>query len=251
MTVFGQYAAFYDCLYQGKNYNEECDFLEEIFNHYAHGSVITILDLGCGTGSHSLVLENRGYSVVGVDRSKEMLELARSKGGAERISFQHGDIRYLSLETTFDVVISMFAVMSYMVTNEDLVAAFRTVRRHLKPGGIFVFDSWFGPGVFHDPPSVRARQVTDSENRIRRTATPTFDPSEQVVEVRFDVVQTGSDGRIQEITERHRMRPLFVQEIKQFAMINGLDLVAVFPWMKIDQAIGLSDWLSCFVLRAR
>jgi SAM-dependent methyltransferase len=251
MTVFGEYAAFYDCLYQDKNYEEECNFLEEIFNHYAHGSVVKILDLGCGTGGHSLVLKSRGYSVVGVDRSKEMLELARSKEGAEKVSFQHGDIRYLRLETTFDVVISMFAVMSYMVTNEDLIGAFQTVRRHLKPGGIFVFDSWFGPGVFHDPPTVRQKELINGEKRVIRTTSPGFDPIEQVVEVRFDVFEMLGDKKIEELTEHHLMRPLFVQEVKQFAGLSNMELLAVFPWMDINRKLTLDDWLAGFVLRAR
>ena len=77
MTVFGSYAQFYDILYQDKDYEAECDFLEQIFDRYAPGPVRTILDLGCGTGGHTLPLARRGYEVVGVDRSEKMLAEAR------------------------------------------------------------------------------------------------------------------------------------------------------------------------------
>ena len=78
--VFGpQYANQYDLLYGDKDYQAECDLLEKVFQRYAKDSIKTILDLGCGTGSHAIPLTNRGYKVVGVDRSADMLSHAREK----------------------------------------------------------------------------------------------------------------------------------------------------------------------------
>ena len=250
MTVFGKYASFYDSFYQDKAYEAECDFLELMFKRYTFKPPKTILDLGCGTGGHSVILARRGYQVIGIDRSVEMLGLARQKEGAQNVAFCHGDIRNLKLEQTFDVVISMFAVMSYMTTNEDLMAAFHTARLHLNAGCIFVFDSWFGPGVFHDPPSYKCKEVMNQGMRVKRIATPQLDPVSQVVDVQFDILEIDGNHCVNEVTEHHLMRPLFVQEIKQIASLNDLELLAVFPWTNVDHEIGLTDWLSCFVLRA-
>jgi len=136
-------------LYKDKDYEAECDFLEQIFSRCAKYPIRTILDLGCGTGGHALPLARRGYEVTGVDLSEHMLERARQKAAEAglAISFHQGDIRILDLGCTFDVVVAMFAVISYQTSNEDLAAAFRSARRHLKPGGLFVFDCWFGPAV--------------------------------------------------------------------------------------------------------
>src|SRR3972149_442231 len=83
MSVFKkQYAEFYDYLYQDKDYERECDFIEAAFNKYGC-RVKTILDLGCGTGGHALILSRRGYHVVGVDRSREMIGIAKRKVKAE------------------------------------------------------------------------------------------------------------------------------------------------------------------------
>ena len=79
MSVFGDYAQFYDSLYQEKDYDIECDFLEKIFTHYAQSPIVSILDLGCGTGGHAIPMAHRGYQVTGVDLSKEMLAQARQK----------------------------------------------------------------------------------------------------------------------------------------------------------------------------
>ena len=79
MMVFGkEYADAYDYLYQDKDYKKECDFLEEIFSKFSSG-VKSVLDLGCGTGGHAAILAKRGYQVVGVDRSEEMIEIAKKK----------------------------------------------------------------------------------------------------------------------------------------------------------------------------
>jgi len=78
--VFGQvYADQYDFLYSDKDYDAECDLLEEVFRRYRDGNVRTILDLGCGTGNHAIRLARRGYEVTGVDRSPEMLAKAEWK----------------------------------------------------------------------------------------------------------------------------------------------------------------------------
>ena len=83
-TVFGcGYADQYDLLYSDKDYEAECDLLEEVFRRYGTGPVQTILDLGCGTGSHALLLARRGYQVTGVDRSQEMLAQARQKAASD------------------------------------------------------------------------------------------------------------------------------------------------------------------------
>jgi len=69
-----EYAEAYDFLYQDKNYSSECDLIEEIFRKFAPGKIRTILDLGCGTGSHAIPLAQRGYRVTGVDLAENMLQ---------------------------------------------------------------------------------------------------------------------------------------------------------------------------------
>ena len=142
MNVFGDYANYYDTLYREKDYEKDCDFLEQILEELSSEPISRILDLGCGTGGHALPLARRGYDVTGVDRSEQMLAIARAKAVQANLSveFRQGDIRNLELGQTFDAVISMFAVMSYQTTNDDIMSAFHTAKRHLEPGGLFVFD---------------------------------------------------------------------------------------------------------------
>ena len=74
--VFGRdYAAAYDGLYQDKDYRAECELIERVFNLYGQGPVRRVLDLGCGTGGHAVVLAARGFDVLGVDRSPDIWSL--------------------------------------------------------------------------------------------------------------------------------------------------------------------------------
>src|SRR3989344_49475 len=100
MATFKKYAKYYDDLYQEKNYEAECDFLKKIFQRYSKKKILTILDLGCGTGNHDFVLGKRGYKVTGVDFSKEMVAIAKEKNKREKnkIDFLKGDIRKIDLK---------------------------------------------------------------------------------------------------------------------------------------------------------
>ena len=75
MSVFGKYAKYYDLLYQDKNYSKEADYIDRLIKTY-HPESKTILDLGCGTGRHDILLAEKGFFLTGVDSSKEMLSAA-------------------------------------------------------------------------------------------------------------------------------------------------------------------------------
>src|SRR5436190_6419443 len=124
------YAEMYDSLYASKDYERECDRLEQAFR-LAGRKVRQVLDLGCGTGNHAIPLARRGYSVYGVDRSPDMLQRARHKvslAGGGDVQFVLGDLRAVQLERCFDACVLMFAVLGYQTTNHDVMAALPNVR---------------------------------------------------------------------------------------------------------------------------
>ena len=112
-----------------------------------------MLDLGCGTGGHAVPLAERGYDVVGVDRSPDMLQRAMQRGSSAR--FQLGEIGSLDLGETFDAVLLMFAVLGYQVGNADVQAALATARRHLHTTGLLFADLWYGPAVLAERPAIK------------------------------------------------------------------------------------------------
>ena len=160
MMVYGEtYADQYDQLYSDKDYRGECDLIEQAFHRYGTGEIRTIVDFGCGTGNHSIPLAERGYHVMGVDISAEMLRVAREKSteAGVCIDWVEGDIRNVPTRGTFDAGLFMFAVLGYLLPNEDVMAALSNARRHIRPGGLLVFDVWYGP-PFSDYQAIRPCQ---------------------------------------------------------------------------------------------
>lgn len=78
--VFGtNYSAVYDSLYHDKDYEGECNLVERLLGAHGKEGLLRLLDLGCGTGNHTLPLARRGHRVTGIDRSPGMLARARVK----------------------------------------------------------------------------------------------------------------------------------------------------------------------------
>ena len=117
----------------------ECDFIEK---EIEGNKDIAILDMGCGTGRHSIELTKRGYNVTGVDLSENMLGSARKKAEEHGLSidFQQGDNRELSFRSEFDLVIMLCeGGFSLMETDEMNFQILQSAAKALKPGGTFIF----------------------------------------------------------------------------------------------------------------
>ncbi len=244
MSAFRDYANYYDALYREKDYEKECDFLQQIWEELSSDSIGRILDLGCGTGGHALPLAQRGYDVVGVDRSEQMLEIAREKAIQANlpVEFKQGDIRDLELGRTFDAVVSMFAVIGYQTANDDLAAAFRTASRHLKLGGLFIFDCWFGPAVLNQRPSDRYRIIEADGERIIRFASPVLDILQHTVQVNYKILRLRNGHVVDEVDESHLMRFLFPQEIVYYLEETGFKLLKLCPFMELSRQPTEQNW---------
>lgn len=252
MSVFGNYSRYYDLLYRDKNYQGEAQFIDQLIQNYYPKSQ-SILELGCGTGNHAILLAKEGYSIHGIDLSEEMLQQARDRLSgisshlASRLSFSSGDIRKTRLNQKFDVVLSLFHVISYQTTNEDLQAAFATVKEHLKPGGIFIFDCWYGPAVLSEPPAVRVKRLENEEIQIIRIAEPLMFANDNLVDVNYQVfIKDKKSGVVDELQETHRMRYLFQPEIKLLLNQLNLNVVDYKEWMTGNTPSG-KTWGVYFV----
>ncbi|MCU0610609.1 MAG: class I SAM-dependent methyltransferase [Candidatus Eisenbacteria bacterium] len=111
-----------------------CAQVVRLIRQYATGSLGTILDIGCGGGKNAFNLK-RHLQVTGLDLSPAMLELARALNPESE--FLQGDMRSLELRRRFDCILLDDAI-TYMVTREDLAAAFAGAFRHLRSGGVMV-----------------------------------------------------------------------------------------------------------------
>ncbi|WP_461517991.1 class I SAM-dependent methyltransferase, partial [Porticoccus sp.] len=133
--LFENYSAKYDEEPYTQGTLGECDFIEEEVNHLKS---TRILDIGCGTGRHSIELAKRGYSVTGVDLSECQLSRAKQKAkerGLE-IDFQLGDARDLGFVEEFDLAIMLCeGAFSLMETDEMNFRILENAAKSLKSEG--------------------------------------------------------------------------------------------------------------------
>jgi SAM-dependent methyltransferase len=246
--VFDAYAAYYDLLYRDKDYPAEARYVRSLLQR---GGVDKgeVLELGCGTGKHAEQLVRLGYSLHGIDLSPSMVEIARRRTSSERIRFDVGDARSVRLNRVFDAAISLFHVASYQTTNEDLAGMLATAAVHLKTGGLFVFDFWYGPGVLTDPPTERVKNLKDDVIEVVRTAKPQLHPNDNVVDVNYTVrVKQLRNGVVSELAETHRMRYLFLPELKFMLQAAGMELLHAERWMSDDQ-LDARSWQAVVTAR--
>lgn len=254
MSNFKLYSHYYDLLYRDKDYAGEAAYLCRLLDRYAPGAR-RLLELGCGTGRMAEILAGRGYTLHGVDLSDTMLAMAGTRLAAlpeplrKRLAFSPGDVRAVRLGETFDAVISLFHVMSYQTGNADLHQAMVTAAAHLAPGGVFIFDVWYGPAVLAQRPEVRVRRCEDETMKVLRIAEPHLHPNDNLVDVNFQIsVFDKVTGQTRELSERHVMRYLFRPEVDLLLQGAGFELLGTFAWLT-DEAPDQESWGACFVAR--
>jgi len=217
-TVFGNtYSAHYDDIYRAKDYEAECDFVETLIQR-SGVDVESIIDLGCGTGGHLIPLSRRGYCMTGVDVSPQMLDIAKEKtrsAGIDTPLFE-GDLRTVDTGKRYDAAISMFSVFGYLQSNSDVAEACGNIRKMLNPGGLFIFDVWFGPAVIAEPPGQRFRRFVEGDTEILRFTEPITDLENHIVETRFHVLTIRDNRIVARDEENHRVRFFFPIEIRRY-----------------------------------
>lgn len=144
MQAYTSFANVYDIFMDNVPYDEWSEYVAGLLSEYGVTSGL-VLELGCGTGSITRRLAKRGYDMIGIDLSEDMLLMAREKGAQEGLSYDqilylNQDMREFELYGTVGAVISICDSINYITSEEDLTQVFRLVNNYLDPQGVFVFD---------------------------------------------------------------------------------------------------------------
>jgi SAM-dependent methyltransferase len=245
------YATTYDDLYREKDYAGECELLQQLFVEHGSSEIRSVLDLGCGTGNHSVHLDALGYDVVGVERSPTMLEIAREKTAAQpNVELHQADIRSFDLGRRVDAVVLLFAVLGYITEDEDVMATLTTARRHLRPGGLLVFDVWYGPAVLQQRPSARFSRTPLERGALLRAATPQLDQLRQLCRVRYELWHVEEDRVCDKAEEEHVIRFFFANELRLLLSHSGFSLVRLSAFPEIERQPDETTWNVVAVARA-
>lgn len=245
MGVFEEYSYYYDLLYKDKNYFKEAEYIDKLLKN-ENKSINTILNMGCGTGNHDAELSKFGYTIHGIDFSQEMISEAKRKECKE-LSFEVADIRNYKIKEKYDAVTSLFHVISYQNTNEDLIYAFKTAYNSLNENGVFIFDCWYGPGVLTDLPTMRVKRVENDQCKVIRIATPEMVAMKNLVYVNYETIIVDKMTKENKIlNEVHKMRYLFTPEVEYMLNNVGFNNVKCYEYGTTDEP-NYNSWYVCFV----
>ncbi len=138
---YEKFASVYDIMMQDVPYEQWANYLEAIMVKYDAVPEM-ILDLGCGTGTMTQLLAEKGYETIGVDLSEDMLITAKEKAHKSNLDILYlcQDMTCFELYGTVGCVVSVCDSLNYITEEEQLLQVFKLVNNYLEPGGLFIFD---------------------------------------------------------------------------------------------------------------
>jgi SAM-dependent methyltransferase len=248
-TFGGEYASIYDEIYSAKDYSSESAAIVEVCLQHGVALGAQILDVGCGTGRHALLLSQAGYEVTGTDISEAMLDVARSRSasGFDVLSMDEMQAKV----GCFDLVYSLFDVLSYQTSVDQAVDFLARLSSWAKPEGIVVVDAWHLPGLILDPPQIR-RQTFDlaGGRQMTRISTPTIDWLNSLTQVKYEI-ELRSPLESRKFTEEHLMRAFTSLELCLIAERAGLDVIQIGQSPTLQGSLVQDDWHIALIARVK
>lgn len=236
MGMYQDFAAVYDTFMDNTPYELWGERLDNLIRKYGvsrperdaedilDSERNLVLDLGCGTGTLTELMYQKGYDMIGVDISEAMLNIAmekKEKSGSE-ILYLMQDMRELDLYSTVGTVFSVCDSLNYILEEEELETVFSLVNNYLFPGGIFIFD-------FNTDHKYRdvIGDTTIAENREDCSFIweNFYDPEEEINEYNLTLFVREEDGRFQRFTETHLQRGYTPEQICRLARQSGLKIL--------------------------
>lgn len=245
MAMYESFAAVYDAFMNDVPYGDWSRYLTDILRREGIRDGL-VLDLGCGTGAMTRLLDRAGYDMIGVDSSAEMLEIAMDKKEAgQDILYLLQDMREFELYGTVRAVISVCDSVNYITDESDLLQVFRLVNNYLDPGGIFVFDlktvysyrDLMGDSVFAENREMGSYIWENS-----------YYEEERINEYDLTLFIREEDGKYGKFTETHYQKAYEPERVKELLRAAGMKPEAVYDGFTMDPPRPDSERL-CFVAR--
>jgi len=191
-----------------------------------------VLELGCGTGRVLLPIAREGIECVGLDLSPAMLDVFRAKVPPANLSLVQASLTDFDLGgRRFRLVFAAFRVFQHLLTIQEQLAALACARRHLAPGGLFVFDV-FAPKLSRielpEEPETQDVAVRDGDDVVRRFVAVWRDQAAQVQRVRLRHERWRAGAKLSEETAEIRMRWFFRYEVEHLLARAGFEPIAFY-----------------------
>ncbi len=226
MEAYTNFAQVYDLFMDDIPYTEWCDYITSLLQEYQISEGL-LLDLGCGTGTLTEALSKKGYDMIGIDASLEMLEIAMEKhlASGSNTLYLLQDMRNFELYGTVKAIISICDSINYILTLEELIQVFSLVNNYLDPKGIFLFDlntEYKYHTLLADNTIAEAREDSSFiwENY--------YDPDTKINEYHLTLFLKEKEELYHRYTETHYQRSYSLEEIQTALQKAGLTFLAAY-----------------------
>jgi len=223
-------ARVYDRLNAEIDYQAWADFFEKCFARYLPQKPSLMLDLACGTGRMTTVLSDRGYDMIGVDGSADMLAEAYATRGERQILYLLQDMRSFELYGTVGAVSCCLDSINYLIEKKDLEACFSTVHNYLDPDGLFLFDvntPYKFRNVYGDNAYVLEEE--DEEGRLIYCGWQNhFDEESGICDFDLSLFEEGEDGSYWRSDEHQRERCYDLLTLTDTLKCCGFEVLGCF-----------------------
>lgn len=187
-----------------------------------------VVELGCGTGSFTQIMKKKGYDIMGIDMSPEMLNIARNKAAEAGLDIMYleQDMRELDLYCTAGTIVSVCDSINYLLEDEDVIETFRLVNNFLYPGGIFIFD--FNT-LYKYRDVIGDATIAENREDCSFIWDNYYHEEEHINEYDLTIfVRTsGEEDVFRRFSETHYQRGYTVEDMKYYLKEAGLELVTI------------------------
>ena len=238
MEAYSEFAQVYDLFMDNIPYEEWCDYLVTLLKQHGVSDGL-VLELGCGTGNMTEALKRRGYDMIGIDNSEEMLAEAIEKNmssgtetaaaddrmsegmkdGLKPALYLCQDMREFELYGTVRAIVSVCDSINYILEPEELIQVFRLVNNYLDPDGVFIFDL----NTRYKYEKILGEQTIGETREDHCFIWDNYyDISSGITEYILNLFIQGEDGRYDRYEEVHYQRAYDLEEIRQLIEVSGL-----------------------------
>lgn len=223
MDAYTSFAEVYDLFMDNVPYEQWGSFLAGLFRENGINDGL-VLDLGCGTGKLTRIMESYGYDMIGIDNSYEMLDIAKEQS-KDSILYLMQDMREFELYGTVKAIYSACDCINYILEEEDLKEVFTLANNYLDPGGIFVFD-------INSPYKYKALLAENTFAETREEGSfiweNYYDEAEGINEYDLTLYIASEKNRFRRFQEVHYQRCYELSEIKRLLEETGMEFVAAY-----------------------
>jgi SAM-dependent methyltransferase len=224
-SVYGEFAGSYDLFMDNIPYDAWTEYLSGLLSEYGVDGGL-VLELACGTGNMTGRMADRGYDMIGLDLSEDMLEIAREKCSSQ-VLFLRQDMREMELYGTVSAIYCVCDGMNYLLEPQDLQKVFVSANNYLEPGGVFVFDmktEYFYQNVLGN------RMIAENRDDASFLWENEYHPDTKINEYILTVYRLEDEKRdlFSRCDELHYQRAYDIGQVQELLETAGMEFVAVY-----------------------